>query len=128
MRIFCDMDGVLVRQTGRADFHKMPWMPDGKELWAFIAPLRPTILSMLRPDIYEQCAPQKKEWVRRELGPDIEVVVTPDRIGKGPYAMPGAVLIDDDKFRHRPGWEKNGGIYVHHTSAAESIRRLKVLL
>lgn len=128
MKLFCDMDGVLVHQTGRDGFDKMPWMPDGRALWEFIAPLRPTILSMLPTANYERCAPQKRVWCARELGADVEVIITPDNIGKGPHATPGAVLIDDGQIRHQPDWLKHGGIFVHHTSAAKSIEQLRKLL
>lgn len=128
MKLFCDMDQVLVRQTGSDGFEKMPWMPDWKALWAFIAPLNPTILSMLRNDNYARCAPQKKTWCARELGADVPVIITPDKIGKGPHATPGAILIDDGLMRHSPDWLKHGGVFVHHVSAAESIKRLQVLM
>ena len=128
MKIYCDMDGVLVNQTGRDRFDVMPWMPDGKALWAFLGPLKPTILSMLRPDIYERCKPQKQAWCERELGKDVEVIVTPYAVGKGPYASFGALLIDDDYAMHAPPWVRNCGTFIHHRNAAESIRQLKALL
>lgn len=114
IEIYCDMDMVLVQQTGRDHFDTMPWLRGGKDLWAFIKPHRPKILSMLRPDIYEKCAPQKRVWCARELGPDVEVIVTPFAIGKAPYSKPGAVLIDDAEHTHGEGWRKGGGIFVHH--------------
>lgn len=122
------MDGVLVRQTGRDGFDAMPWMADGRVLWEFIAPLKPTILSMLRPDIYERCAPQKRAWCSRELGPDVPVIVTPSGIGKGPHARPGAILIDDDPRTHEAGWVKAGGVFIHHVSAAASIAKLRAMM
>lgn len=128
MKLFCDMDMVLVRQTGREGFDTMPWMPDGKALWTFIAPLRPTLLSMLSPDRLERCGAQKRAWAARELGTDVPVIVASDKTGKGPYATQGAVLIDDDMHRHGPAWVKNGGIYLHHVSAADTIKRLRVML
>jgi hypothetical protein len=122
------MDGVLVRQTGRERFDLMPWMPDGKALWAFIAPLKPTLLSMRPNAVLEIGTLEKKEWARRELGPDVPVIVVPDRTGKSPHATPGAILIDDDVHRHAPAWIAKGGVYVHHVSAAETIKRLTVML
>jgi hypothetical protein len=38
----------------------------------------------------------------------------------------GDVLVDD-YLRYRDLWEKAGGIFVHHVSAAESIRQLAAL-
>ena len=128
MKLFCDMDGVLVRQAGRDGFDRMPWMPDGRELWDFIAPYKPTILSMLPDANMDLCAPQKLAWCARELGADVKVIITPDKIGKGPHATPGAVLIDDDLRRHAPAWQKHGGLYLHHRSAAETIKRLSEML
>ena len=128
MKLFCDMDGVLVKQTGRDGFDRMPWMPDGRDLWAFLAPFKPTILSMLPNANMVRCEPQKRAWCARELGPDVEVIITPDSIGKGPHATPGAILIDDGLMRHSPDWIKHGGTFVHHTSAAKSIAQLRTLL
>lgn len=125
MKLFCDMDGVLVHQTGRDRFDKMPWMPDGRQLWDAIKGSNPTILSMLRPDIYEKCAPEKRAWCARELGADVPVIVTPDRVGKGPYSEPGAILIDDDVHRHAVDWRKGGGLYLHHRAAHSTIAALR---
>jgi hypothetical protein len=128
VRLFCDMDGVLVRQTGRDGFDSMPWMPDGKVLWQFIAPFRPTILSMLPREKMTRCEPEKQAWCLRELGPDVAVIVTPDNLGKGPHSSPGAILIDDGLMRHQPDWLKGGGIFLHHVSAEKTIERLKQIL
>jgi len=121
------MDGVLVKQTASDGFDSMPWTPDGKELWAFISGFHPVILSMLPDQNVERCGAQKREWVRRELGESVEVVIALRSAGKGPHATTGAVLIDDDVRRHAPAWIENGGVFVHHVSADESIRRLRGL-
>lgn len=126
--IFCDMDGVLVNQTGRTRFDMMQWLHDGRALWEFIKPLRPTILSMLQPDIYDVSAPEKKVWCARELGADVPVIVTTGAAGKSPYATPGAILIDDGAQRHREEWVRAGGLFVHHRNAVQSIGELKALL
>ena len=127
MRLFCDLDGVLVLQTGRDNFDTMPWMPDGKILWHFIKPLRPIILSMLRPDIYARCAPQKMQWCVRELGSDVTVFVTQLTIGKAAHAEPGDILIDDDQTTHQHPWQQAGGVFLHHRSAPATIAMLKTL-
>lgn len=127
MNIFCDMDGVLVRQTGRDGFDKMPWMPDGRVLWEFIAPMGPIILSMLPDENMHRAAPQKIEWCARELGKDVAVTITPDSIGKAKYAEAGDVLIDDNQ-KHASGWIANGGIFILHRSAKASISVLQRLL
>lgn len=123
---FCDQDGVLVNQTSRLRFDLMGWHPEGRELWAFIAPLKPTILTQLMDDIYDVSAPEKRIWVARELGPDVPIIVCRDR-QKYPHATPGAVLIDDSPKHHREAWERAGGVFIHHRTAAQSIAALKAL-
>lgn len=125
--IFCDLDLVLVRQVGRVRFDLMGWMPDGRILWDFIKPRRPTILSQLRPDIYAVSKPEKITWCVRELGPDVPVIVARFEDGKYPHCKPGDIIIDDDAELHREKWEAAGGIFIHHRSAAESIAALKAL-
>lgn len=128
MKIFCDMDGVLVKQTGRDGFQKMPWMPDGKMLWEFIKPMNPTILSQLPDETWARCMPQKCEWVARELGKDIRVIVVQRSHGKAVYASPDAVLIDDAIYTHGKNWIAAGGVFVYHINAAESIKTLRKLM
>lgn len=127
MKLFVDLDGVLVLQTGRDHFDTMPWMPDGKVLWDAIERRKPTVLSMLRPDIFERCAPQKRAWCARELGEEVAVIVTTIKAGKAAHASPGAILIDDDPATHRHPWQQAGGLFVHHLSAATTIAMLRTL-
>lgn len=124
------MDGVLVHQTGRDGFDLMPWMPDGRELWEFVKPLNPVILSQLSPDIYDRGSVQKAVWCKRELG---EVTLFVERAwagttGKQVHADPGAVLIDDHPTWHERAWTARGGIFLHHVSAKQTIESLRALL
>lgn len=128
MKVYCDMDGVLVNQTGRVRFDLMGWMPDGRALWAFLAPLKPTILSQLRPDVYEVSKPEKVAWCARELGLDVPVIVVRAEDGKFPHCRAGDILIDDDAHTHGRAWAGAGGMFVHHLSAAQSIERLRGML
>ena len=118
--VYCDLDGVLVQQTGKTGFDTMPWKEDGRKLWDWLKPFNPTLLSQLPDKTYDQCAPEKRCWVRRELGPDFVAVICRDSKGKAPYARPGAVLIDDST-RHMDGWVNAGGTFVLHESAEKSI-------
>jgi hypothetical protein len=104
----------------------MPWMPDGRALWDFIAPHDPTILSALREDIHERCAPQKLLWVERELGQEVRVLVVRHGDGKAQIAESGDILIDDDPI-HRLPWLQAGGIFIHYRSTQETIAMLKLL-
>lgn len=104
-------------------FETMPMTADGWELWEFTRPFEPTILTGLPRGNW--AAPQKRRWVAEHLGPDVPVITCMAR-DKCNYATAGAVLVDDTtKFADR--WIDRGGIFVHHTSAAESIEELKRL-
>lgn len=149
MKLFVDMDGVLadfdsgyeaafgVRPSIHADnvdwelvrehknfYLNLPPMPDFKELWRFIAPLRPIVLTGVPRSVAE--APENKmAWARKWLG-DTEVR-TCRSSEKCLHARAGDILIDDwEKYRRK--WEKAGGIWITHTSAANTITELSKLL
>lgn len=146
--LFLDLDGVLAdfdahvqqlfgkrpadmdlremwTRAARADrfFETMPPTPDAMELWEFCKPYEPTILTGLPRG--DWAAPQKRRWVARHLGPDVPVITCMAR-DKADHARPGAVLVDDStRFAHL--WQARGGVFVRHTSAADSIAQLKRL-
>ena len=127
MRIFCDLDNVLLEYQGSEGFDKMPWTADGKTLWDYLKPLNPTILSSSMLDRLGQSTREKCTWCATELGETVPVIVVPANIGKWPYSRPGAILIDDSAFNSE-GWELFGGAFVHHTSADETIMSMQTLL
>jgi hypothetical protein len=49
------------------------------------------------------------------------------RGNKQKFSGPNSVLIDD-RGDLREAWEARGGIFIHHTSALESIRQLRGLV
>src|SRR5919199_6461542 len=148
MRLFLDLDGVLAdfdrgveAVTGKrpeelplktmwaalsrasAFFETLEMMHDAEALWRFCAPLRPTILTGLPLGAW---APeQKRRWVARMLGAHVPVITCMSR-EKPRWSGPGHVLVDD-RASAREGWEKKGGRFVLHRSAAESIAALKAL-
>ncbi|NBF41055.1 MAG: hypothetical protein GVY14_11625 [Spirochaetes bacterium] len=168
--IFVDLDGVLAdfdraveeitglppsQQTPRAmwprlagtrDFYaNIPWMPDGPELWDRVEPLNPVVLTGLPRGNWAK--PQKLEWCRRELGPEVPVIACmsreksekarewldthPAEAGPGGEQSPGGArrvpLLIDDRASTREPWEAAGGVFIHHTSAEGSIRSLEEL-
>ena len=104
--IYCDLDGVLAdhdrhmieihgsnwrslyHTKGTTSlytndfFNTIPWMNDGKILWNSIKEYRPTILTALpncnNDNVYDN---QKRQWCRRELGTNVQVITT-----KGPWS------------------------------------------
>ena len=124
MRLYCDMDMVLVHQTASHGFDAMPWMQGGKELWQFIKPFRPTLLTQVRESRFGDNCLEKLRWIQRELGNGVPVIFAPDSVGKGPYARAGDILIDDAD-KHCQDWHLAGGKFVMHRSADLTIATLK---
>lgn len=101
----------------------LEWMPGGRELWDFVKDRHPSILTGTSLD--PRCGPEKKVWCARELGEHINVITCFAR-DKQKWAGPDAVLVDD-RTTNGAKWTDAGGIFVHHTDPAETIRQLKKL-
>ncbi|MBO1074754.1 HAD family hydrolase [Roseomonas marmotae] len=148
MKLFLDLDGVLadfdhgVRQvTGKRPedlplktmwsalaraprfFETLEFMEDAELLWQFCAPHHPTILTGL--PLGSWAPQQKKRWVARMLGAHVPIITCMSR-EKPRWSAPGHVLVDD-RASAREGWEKKGGIFIHHVSAERSIAALRRL-
>ena len=151
-KLFLDLDGVLadfdagvVAATGqlpsvlgdrrmwpilartRGFYEHLPWMADGKELWAFSRPHRPVILTGI--PLGKWAEPQKRAWCERELGADVPVICCLSR-EKGRHAAellePGEVMVlVDDRLKIQQAWEDAGGRFILHTSTISSIAALK---
>ena len=63
----------------------------------------------------------KRQWAERYF-PGV-LVITCFSAHKHHYRKAGDVLIDD-RDRYRDRWEMNGGIFIHHISAEDSIDQL----
>ena len=100
----------------------MPWMPDGKELWNFIKPLNPTLLSS--PSRNNESRLGKRLWVRNHI-PGTKLILA-FRVNKKQYSQRNSILIDDMP-RTIEEWKAEGGIGILHTSAASTIEQLKQL-
>ena len=151
-KIFCDMDGVLTNMvkhyfelTGKdledkvnnrkwyQDIHgnfefwrDMPWLDDGKELWHFIKSYGPCVLTS--PTLDKNCKKGKIEWVKRELGEDVPIIVALKKhLIFNEESLEGKILIDDKEKNIDP-WVSMGGIGVLHKTASDSIAQLKKIL
>jgi hypothetical protein len=155
MKIFCDLDGVLTDFDGRflELFGKKPkdfieangysyfwasinrhakdfwcgikWKNDGKELWQYISPYNPIILSSVPPSMAKIATECKEKWIREELGPDVEYYIT-SRKEKQNFSAEGNILIDDMK-KNIDEWLLHKGIGILHISTEESIKELRKL-
>ncbi len=155
--IFLDLDGVLAdfegsfrtlfgispdsvtdkELWGRIDaygkakfFSELEWMPDGKELWAFVTQnfIRVKILSALGKSdkIDKQTSTGKREWLSHHLPilSSDDIILVNNKHHKQHYCKPGDILIDDTESNINE-WSKKGGIGILHKTAGETINILK---
>lgn len=130
-------------------FATLEWNPGGRDLWAFTIPHTPTIITGMPFGGWAE--PQKRVWCARELGgvtPVITCMATEksvraaerlrERFGHGPASWPcdiaashlplrGAVLVDDTAEVARVPWERDGGVFIHHTDVRITLARLREL-
>lgn len=116
-----NVDWVKVRAVGNF-YLTMPPMADFDELWGFIEPLSPTLLTGVPKSVAEAVS-NKKAWAALNVGPDVPVICCRSS-EKALHCRPGDILIDDwEKYKDK--WVKAGGIWITHTSAADTIKQLK---
>jgi hypothetical protein len=103
-------------------FGGLDLLPDAVALYEAVRDCEPVILTGLPRGAWAE--PQKRRWARRHF-PGVEVITTSAAL-KREHCHPGDVLVDDnDRFRHL--WEREGGVFIHHTSASTSIAELRRL-
>ena len=100
----------------------MSWMPDGTELWNFIKPYTPIILSA--PSRQNESRLGKRLWVKNNLSGAKLILASAEN--KPNYSEENHILIDDRKPTIEK-WIAKGGIGIYHTSAKSSIDQLKDL-
>lgn len=86
----------------------MDWMPQGQELWNFISPYQPDLLTSPSRDNTSRLG--KNLWVRNNLTPKPKVIFAYSA-SKQNYAAPNHILIDDKKSNIQE-WESKGGIAI----------------
>lgn len=148
-RLFIDLDGVLADFDGQYErcfgihldrnaedppgfwdhirahgsfYRDLPLLPDALDLWRGAKRLHPSpvILSGVSKNVPES-REQKAAWIKEHLGPDVPQLFCASR-DKRMHGRPGDVLIDD-WHKYRGLWQEMGGVFVLHTSAADSLAR-----
>ena len=147
-KLFLDADGVLAdfdagartllgmtpaqfeARHGRRDFWRriaaapnfygsLPQMPDARRLFDALEHLKPTILTGL--PLGNWAAPQKVKWASEHF-PGVPII-TCMACDKHLHMQPGDVLVDD-RENHRAAYEEEGVVFIHHSSAEDSLRQL----
>lgn len=86
----------------------MDWMPRGKELWNFIQPYNPDLLTSPSRDNNSRLG--KNLWVKNNLNPKPKVIFAYSKV-KQRYANENSILIDD-KPSNINEWTSKGGIAI----------------
>jgi len=107
-------------------FFNIPPKPDMQDLWNFLMPFNPKVLTGVPKVFSEQATENKERWIRKHLGNNVEVICT-QSANKYRYCKPGDILIDDWE-RYKEKWLNAGGIWITHTSAAQTIGEIKEML
>jgi hypothetical protein len=131
--VFCDFDQRVAELSGKAYkevqgndvwkyvnrdkefFLNLPWIPGSKELWEACKQHNPTMLTGL-PNGKGQ-PEHKRQWVAREMSPDIPVIVCPRREKVLQCEGVHSVLIDDHP-ENIAMWRAAGGTGILHTPFA----------
>ena len=112
-------------EAGGKMWLELPVMDDAMELWNFLKPHKPQILSATGRRAYG-AAPQKKEWIKKNIDTKVKVNLVVSARMKAQYAKKGDILIDDQPKALNP-WKAAGGVGILHTSAKDTIAQLKKL-
>jgi len=113
---------LIDEEVGLRFWVGMPWMPDGKELWNFLKPFNPILLSA--PSRNNESRLGKRLWVRNHI-PGTKLILA-SKFNKPQYSQKNSILIDDMSSTIEK-WDAEGGIGILHTSAASTIEQLKQL-
>jgi len=114
------VDYMYGRVGNDADFWaNLPWMPNGRELWEFIAPYEPFILTS---PMQKGSEIGKAFWIDSNLSPAPEKVFMSSEKYNWAVSETGEpnVLIDDWSKNIIP-WSKKGGIAIQHVNANTAV-------
>ena len=103
----------------------MPWMTQGQELWNFIKPYQPDLLTSPSRDNNSRLG--KNLWVKNKLNPKPKVIFAYSK-DKQRYANENSILIDDKKSNINE-WASKGGIAIRckDGNVTHVIKKLKEL-
>ena len=153
-RLFLDMDGVLAdfdraaiplmdgynpeefeRKFGSKVFWErvnsnpnffleLELMQDAMQLYDAVKHLRPIILTGMSRDMQGHIN-HKLDWGLKHFGRE-QIVICCQASKKSQFCLPNDIIVDDRKiYKHL--WEKKGGIWITHTSASNSLKKLEEL-
>lgn len=124
-KAFWDKFKQSLEEKGMTEYDywaKLDWMPDGKQLWNYIKPYNPYILTA--PSLNPESKEGKKTWTAR-LDNMKNIYFRPAAF-KSDFSGENRILIDD-RADTIEKWSAKGGIGILHTSTQDTIEQLKKL-
>lgn len=109
-------------------FESLDLMPDAKHLWEYAASNFVNLFILTATGwTPKNAAAQKRKWVAKTFGAGVIVKPVQSSDQKAQFANPRTILVDD-RMKSIGPWTAAGGIGVLHTSAADSIAKLKEIV
>ena len=105
----------------------LPLKPHAHELWDFVQPYNPVILTGCPRSLYDIAAAQKVTYAKRHFGDDVRIITCLSRDKTQHIVAPGHILIDDFSSNCRR-WRKAGGRAVYYRNFEQTITDLRKLL
>jgi hypothetical protein len=113
---------LIDNEIGVRFWRGMPWMPGGEELWGYIKPYNPTLLTA--PSYHESSVDGKKAWVEDHIKGT--PIIFKQAKQKANLAGPNKILIDDREDTIM-SWKVNNGIGILYKNTDQAINELKKL-
>lgn len=98
-------------------FLNLPLTRDATELYQSVSHLQPIILTGCPRGGWAE--EQKKAWAELHF-PGVPLITCLSKDKCRHIRNPGDILVDD-YLRYKAQWERAGGVFIHHSSARESI-------
>lgn len=110
-----------IDEAGPEFWSLMHWAPEGKQLWSYLKPYNPVLLSS--PGEFHYAEAGKQNWVSKNT-PGTTLICDPEKFR---YAEREAILIDDMKD-NIGAWEEAGGVGILHTSLEDTKKQLEAIM
>jgi hypothetical protein len=105
-------------------FNQLKKMPDADNLVEAVRHTRPTILTGIPNGSW--AIKEKLTW-RMDNYPDLPMTCCASKDKKLAKDPSVTNVLVDDWTKYKDAWEENGDVFIHHTSAENSIRQLREL-
>ena len=113
---------LIDKQIGVRFWRGIPWMPGGQQLWDYIKPYNPTLLTA--PSFDDSSRIGKSLWVKDNI-PGAKIIFKPAKL-KSELANNNSILIDDREDTIM-SWKAKNGIGILYKNTDQAINELKQL-